>query len=167
MPFWRLYYHLVWATKNREHLIVPGVKDPLYRYIRHKAAEMGVHVLAVGGWFDHVHLLVSVPPRHALADVVGRLKGASAHEMNRIDILDCHFSWQRGYGALGCGQKQKSTAIAYIENQERHHKQQTTNSWLEHYAASDEGPERADLVAEKPSISEESVEYSLEGDFPF
>lgn len=167
MPFWRLYYHLVWATKNRERLIMPRIRDPLYSYIQHKAAELGVHVLAIGGWFDHIHLLVSIPPTHALADVVGRLKGASAHEMNQIGILDRHFAWQRGYGALSCGQKQRSIAIAYIENQERHHKKETTNSWLERYAASDEGPEKATLVSEKHSISEESAKYPSEENCPF
>jgi putative transposase len=39
MPFWRLYYHLVWATKNREPLIVPQIEPRLYAYLVHKAAE--------------------------------------------------------------------------------------------------------------------------------
>ena len=42
MAFWRLYYHLVWATKNREHLIHPTIEDRLYGYIINKAAELGV-----------------------------------------------------------------------------------------------------------------------------
>ena len=40
MAFWRLYYHLVWATKNREPLIKPEIEKRLYAYLVHKAAEL-------------------------------------------------------------------------------------------------------------------------------
>jgi REP element-mobilizing transposase RayT len=49
MPFWRLYYHLVWSTKNREHFISPAVEDQLYAYIVNKAAELDVRVYAING----------------------------------------------------------------------------------------------------------------------
>jgi Transposase IS200 like len=44
MSFWRTYYHIVWATKNREALITPQNEPRLYGYIVNKAAELGVYV---------------------------------------------------------------------------------------------------------------------------
>jgi REP element-mobilizing transposase RayT len=169
MPFWRLYYHLVWSTKNREHFISPAVEDRLYAYIVNKAAELDVRVYAINGWFDHVHLVVSVPPKHAIASVVKRLKGASAHNLNHAGELDFHFVWQRGYGALTFGGKQKSIAVGYVESQKEHHRQQTTNGWLERYAEFDEGPNDTGLIADddvSPVIREDAAAYEVWDDPP-
>src|SRR6476661_6869597 len=82
MSFWRLYYHLVWSTKNREHLIQPDVETRLYLYLVSKAAELDVYVYAINGWFDHIHMVVAIPPNHAVAEVVKRLKGGRSHDLN-------------------------------------------------------------------------------------
>jgi putative transposase len=169
MPFWRLYYHLVWSTKNREHLIQPEMEKRLNGYLVNKAAELGVYVYAVNGWYDHIHLVVSIPPKHAVAYVVKTLKGASAHDLNHAAKLDYHFAWQRGYGALTVGETQKPKAVAYVENQKQHHEQQTTNAWLERFAEFDEGPDDTGLiVGPVPSVvREETAPYDFLGEFPF
>ena len=169
MSFWRLYYHLVWATKNREPLIQPEVEKRLYPYLVNKAAELGVYVHAVNGWDDHIHLIVAIPPKHAVAYVVKTLKGASAYDLNHAARLDRHFAWQRGYGALTLGETQKPKAIAYVEGQKEHHRQQTTNGWLERYAEFDEGPDDTGLiVGPVPAlIREEQTRYDALGEPPF
>ena len=93
MSFWRLYYHLVWATKNREHLIQPEIEDRLHAYLVRKAAELDVYVYAINGWYDHAHVVAAIPPKHAVADVVKRLKGASSHYLNHEGGLDYQFAW--------------------------------------------------------------------------
>ncbi|MEA3408270.1 MAG: IS200/IS605 family transposase [Chloroflexota bacterium] len=169
MAFWRVYYHLVWATKNRQPFIRPKIRSHLYAYITNKAAELGVYVYAIGGWCDHVHVVVAIPPKHAVAYVVKRLKGASAHEMNRSGECDYHFAWQRGYGVLSCGENQKEIAVAYVKSQERHHKNGSANPWLEHYIDFDEGPSETGLAREdaSPAISEQPESYTLSGELPF
>jgi len=141
MAFWRLYYHLVWATKNREHLIQPEVESQLYPYLVRKASELGVYVYALNGWYDHVHLIVSIPPKLAIADVVKRLKGASAHYLNHNGASNIFFGWQRGYGVLSIGERQRLQAEAYVHRQKEHHQNHTTVAWLERYTDLDEGPE--------------------------
>ena len=69
MSFWRTYYHLVWSTKNWEPLINEEVEAVLFSYLESKAAELGVHVHAINGWTDHVHMVASIPPKLALAQV--------------------------------------------------------------------------------------------------
>jgi len=169
MAFWRLYCHLVWATKQREHLIQPEIESRLYGYIVNKAAELGVYVYAMGGWYDHVHLVVSIPPKHAVAYIVQRLKGASSHDLNHAGGLDYSFGWQRGYGALSLGERQRPSAEAYVSGQKQHHECQTTNPWLEQHTEFDEGPRDVGITpGVLPSVvREHGATYDAWGEPPF
>ncbi len=148
MPFWRLYYHLVWATKNREPLLEPLIETRLHAYLVHKASELDVYVYAVNSCDDHVHMVVAIPPKHSVADVVKKLKGASSHDLNTGRVGQNVFAWQRGYGALSFGERQLADTVAYVERQKEHHSQQRTNAWLECAAEFDEGPADHGLTPE-------------------
>ncbi len=51
MPFWKTYYHLVWATSNRQPLIQPEFEAQLFAYLVKKAGEMGFSsMLWMDGW---------------------------------------------------------------------------------------------------------------------
>jgi REP element-mobilizing transposase RayT len=167
MAFWRLYYHLIWATRDRAHLIEPKMESNLYGYLIHKASESGVYVYAVNGWYDHIHLVVSVPPKLAIAEVVKRLKGASAHHFNNSIQLDYEFAWQRGYGVFSLGEKQRALAEEYVREQKAHHDKGTTNSWLERCAELDEGPWDTGLNSGPIPrvIREKAPDYGLEMPF--
>jgi REP element-mobilizing transposase RayT len=166
MSFWRLYYHLVWATKNREPTITPNLESKLYPYLLKKAAELDVRVYALNGWLDHVHMVVSIPPKLAVADVVKNFKGASAHYLNQETASNEAFIWQRGYGVLSVGERQKSIAIAYVQSQKEHHKNTTTNAWLERCVDIDEGPSDSvtALSAVASSIRDQQEIYELMGE---
>ena len=165
MAFWKLYYHLVWGTKNKQPLITPKTEPRLYSFLVTRAAEMGLFVYQVNGWLDHVHLILAIPPKHAVSAVVKILKGSSSHYMNAHGLSDEYFAWQRGYGALSLGEKQRPFAEAYVINQKQHHEQQTTNSWLERLADYDEGP--VELTKTSGLLREPSVIYEVGDDFPF
>lgn len=169
MSFWRLYYHIVWATKNRQPLIAESVEEQLFGYLVKKSSELGTHVYAINGCFDHVHLVASVPPRLAVAEVVKNLKGASSHLLNHAGGLDGTFAWQRGYGVLSLGERQKADAIRYVECQKQHHNQGTTNTWLEHDTDQDEGPPATGIrYADcRSNLHEPRREYSPLGQAPF
>ena len=169
MPFWRLYYHLIWPTKHREHLLSVAVEARLYPYLVSKAAENGVYVYAINGWYDHIHMVVAIPPKHAVADIVKRLKGASSHHLSSDIRMVENFAWQRGYGALSVGERQRSIAEAYVLNQKQHHGQQTTNAWLEQADELDEGPADTGLkVDNSPALVRETVAtYDVWGEPPF
>jgi len=169
MAFWRLYYHLIWATKNRERTITPVVEARLYPYAVSKASELDVYVYAINGWHDHIHLVVAIPPKHAVAEIVKRLKGASSHYLNYDLRLDRQFAWQRGYGILSVGERQRAIAEAYVENQKQHHEQQTTNVWLEQTDELDEGPAEIGVSYERSTyaLRETRTEYQFLGEPPF
>lgn len=165
MAFWRLYYHLVWGTKNRQPLITSAIENHLYSYLIHKGSELGVFVYQINGWIDHIHLVVAIPPKLSIADVVKNLKGASSHFINDRQFLEGHFQWQRGYGVLSLGEKQRPFAEAYVINQKQHHQQQTTNTWLEHMTDYDEGA--AEPESSVPILQEPAPIYVIDDERPF
>ena len=152
MPFWRTFYHLIWSTREREHLITAGIEGRLFEYMVAKAAELGVQVYAINGWYDHVHLVVSIPPRHSVAEVVKRLKGASAHFVNQDLGPEHHFPWQRSYGVLTLGERQRAMAETYVLNQKQHHESRTAHPWLERCDDSDIGRDGGAMGARRESV---------------
>ena len=141
MALWRLYYHVVWATKQRLPLITQKVEPLLYGYITGKAHSLGCIVHAIGGTEDHIHLVISIPPKLSVADLVGIVKGSSTHYLNH-DLAERlpQFSWQRGYGALSLGSKQLDDAVAYVRNQKTHHHQGGVIAGLERDMDDEDGP---------------------------
>lgn len=120
--FWRLYYHVVWHTKNSEPLLVGKVKEHLLHYLRAKCAELECKVEAMNAVDDHVHLLICIPPKWSVADVVQRLKGSSAHHVNHELKLEPELHWQRGYGVVSVSPSHVPSVRKYVENQEERHK---------------------------------------------
>lgn len=121
MALWQLYYHLVWATKERLPLIQPSWEGDLHRYIIGKADGLGCIVHGVNGTEDHIHLVVSIPPTLAISEFVKKIKGSSSNYRNKTMAADDRFQWQAGYGVFSLGKRQLGTAIAYVENQKQHH----------------------------------------------
>jgi putative transposase len=134
MTFWRLYYHLIWSTAERRHALTEAVEEHLYPYLVSKAAELGVYVYAVNGWYDHIHMVVAVPPKLSVATVVGKLKGSSSHFLNHTLRFDPAFAWQHGYGALSIGERHRHIAEAYVNRQKERHAKATLVPWLEREA---------------------------------
>jgi len=63
--------HFVWSTKDRLTLVDSLIEARIYRAIAAKAQELDAIVHAMGGLEDHLHLVVSVPPKVALSEFIG------------------------------------------------------------------------------------------------
>ena len=140
MPYWQLYYHLVWATKAREALITSELEADLHRYLRGKGIELGGVVHAVGGIEDHVHLVVSIPPPIAVATFVGKLKGASSHWVTHVSPNQAPFAWQDGYGALSFGERSLPRVVQYALSQRERHQSKTLIEAMERIETESVGP---------------------------
>lgn len=138
MPLWRLYYHLVWATKQRQPLITETVEQFLHAILASKSAEKGAHVFAVNGMPDHVHLVAAIPPSIAVSSFVRFVKGASSYAVQRE--FDLPFGWQRGYGVFSISERNLAGAIEYVRRQKEHHEANAAVPLLERTADGDEGP---------------------------
>lgn len=131
MSLWRIYYHLVWATRSRLPMITPSVEAALYQYINDKARQMKCQIHAIGGIENHVHLVVSIPPTVAVSSFVKDIKGASSRYISLSNLSDEAFAWQQRFGVFSLGGKQLEAAVNYALNQKQHHAQGTINTALE------------------------------------
>jgi len=136
MPYWQLFYHMVWATKNREPLLTLDVEPVIYGFLRGKATGLGAVVCALNGVTDHVHMVASIPPKIAVATFIGQVKAVATTRFNKS-----------GYG------KRLPNYITYVGRQKEHHAQGNTIPILER--TGDGGPQ---------VLRETRVDYSLEQD---
>ena len=132
MSFWRCYYHVVWATKERLPLITPEIEHVIIQAATEKSQALTCPIQAMNGAADHMHAAVCIPPHIAVADWVRNIKGISAHTINDLfPDLEIRFQWQRGYGVLTFGAKLLPTVSDYIARQKEHHQQNTIDPYLE------------------------------------
>lgn len=131
MPYWKLYYHFIWGTKNRLPLIDSDFEPELYKAMAAKAQTLGGFVHAIGGIEDHVHLAVSIPPKIAPANFIGDVKGNCSHFVNHVVKPDFEFYWQDEYGVFSFGERNLLSVVRYIHNQRQHHADGTLIATME------------------------------------
>ena len=151
MPYWQLFYHVVWTTKNRLPLLTPEVKPVIYGFLRSKAIGLGATLFALNGVTDHVHMVAAIPPRIAVAKFIGQVKAVASTKFNKSGLSDTSFFWQEEYGVFSFDGKRLPNYIAYVERQEEHHTHKTTIPALE----------RSDDMAVRLARESEST-YALE-----
>jgi len=133
MPYWRLLYHVVWGTKNDHALLDEDDVAIIERSVRTTLRSLGAIPHAIGVMPDHVHVAVSIPPRVALSEAVGRMKGALAHALNHNPSRprEIRLVWQAEYGVLSFGERALPDVTAYVRNQRDRHARQRLWSSLE------------------------------------
>ena len=121
-PYVRNYYHLIFSTKERRPLIKPEVRADVYDQLRYVAVEYGASVEGIGGTEDHVHVLLQMPPKLAIAAIVCALKAKSSKWMGDHGHW---FAWQSGYGCFTVSSSAVVAVAEYIARQEEHHRERS------------------------------------------
>jgi putative transposase len=119
MSYTKLWYHVVYATKDRAPLITRELKPELHKYLGGTVKGLNGVPLEIGGVADHVHLLVRLQPVIAVAEFVKKLKTGSSSWANKR--TNGRFAWQPRYGAFTVSESQVEKVREYIRNQEEHH----------------------------------------------
>lgn len=132
MPYWQLFYHIVWATKNRLPLLTPQAEPIIYGFLRSKIIGLEATLFALDGVADHVHVVVAIPPSIAISKFVGQVKAVASTRFNKSGQAATPFFWQEEYGAFSFDGKRLPHYIAYVERQKEHHTQGTIIPILEH-----------------------------------
>lgn len=118
---WRCQYHIVFAPKYRRQVIYGKIKEDIGKILRQLCEQKGIEIIEAELCPDHIHMLVSIPPKYSVAQVVGYLKGKSAlmifdrHADMKYRYGNRHF-WCRGYYVDTVGRNKKAIA-EYIRNQ--------------------------------------------------
>ncbi len=126
----QLHVHVIFAVKFRIGIIQPEWKDELYKYIT-GIIQMHKHkLLVINGMPDHLHVFFGMRPTQSLSDLMQDIKGSSSKWINERKFVKGRFEWQKGYGAFAYSKSHVSNVIAYIKDQEIHHKKL---SFIEEY----------------------------------
>jgi putative transposase len=92
--------HAMWSTNNQQHVISPHLKSDLYAYITAIIKAKNGKVFAIGGSFDHIHLLGLLPPDISLSTLLGHVKACSSKWIKTKKNSDPNFylaKWLSSY----------------------------------------------------------------------
>ena len=120
---WECKYHVVFIPKYRKKAIFGQIRKELGDVL-HRLAQQKESLIEEGHLMsDHVHMMISIPPKHAVSQVVGYIKGKSAIHIARAylerkrNFVGQHF-WARGYFVSTVG-RDEQVIREYIRHQEK------------------------------------------------
>jgi REP element-mobilizing transposase RayT len=120
----KMLAHIVFSTKNRADFILPEIENDLFGYIHGIVENNGAKLIIANGTENHVHLLVSLPKKIDIPELIGDIKRDSSSWIKKQRNQYNDFYWQKGYGAFSIGQSQIETVTNYIKRQKEHHAKQ-------------------------------------------
>jgi putative transposase len=118
---WNCKYHIVFAPKYRRMVIYRQIKMDVGRILRKLCEQKGVEIIEAEVCPAHIHMLLSIPPKYSVSQIMGYLKGKSSlmifdrHANLKYKYGNRHF-WCRGYYVDTVG-KNKKKIEEYIRNQ--------------------------------------------------
>ena len=118
---WECKYHIVFAPKYRRQIIYGKIKADIGQMLRKLCEYKGIEILEAEACKDHIHMLVSIPPKYSIAQIMGYLKGKSSlmifekYANLKYKYGNRHF-WCRGYYVSTVGANKKAIQ-EYIRNQ--------------------------------------------------
>ena len=118
---WECKYHIVFAPKYRRQVIYGQIKAEIGKILRDLCTRKGIEIIEAECCPDHIHMLVRIPPKCSVSEVMGYLKGKSSimifdrHANLKYKYGNRHF-WCRGYYVDTVGKNAKKIE-EYIKNQ--------------------------------------------------
>ena len=109
---WRCQYHVVFAPKYRRLEIYGAIKADIGKILRQLCQQKGVEIIEAEACPDHIHMLISIPPKYSVSQIMGFLKGKSSlmifdrHANLKYKYGNRHF-WARGYYVDTVGRNKK------------------------------------------------------------
>jgi len=125
---WDCKYHVVILPKYRRKTLYGRVRRDVGKILRELCRQKGIELLEGKAMPDHIHMLVSVPPKYSIAMTIGYLKGKSSIRIHR-ELLRTQGTlfgrafWARGYCVSTVG-LDEAAIRKYIQDQEKHQRDQ-------------------------------------------
>lgn len=119
----KLYYHIVFSTKNRQPFIDPDIEEELYKYISGIVRNVEGACIEINGMPEHIHLLAILPPKIAVSNALRDMKANSSKWIHETKSGLVSFAWQDGYAAFTVSKSQVDPVRHYIREQKEHHRQ--------------------------------------------
>lgn len=115
----KINLHLVFVTKYRKKLFTKEILDSMKTFMLGVAKKMNFKILEIEGETDHVHLLVEIPPKLSVSQMVNALKGVSSRMLrkNYPQLTKYKSLWSPSYFCVSCGGAPINAIEDYIQNQ--------------------------------------------------
>jgi REP element-mobilizing transposase RayT len=121
----KLFIHIVFSTKHRKAFIDTNIEKSLWGVLGQEINNNGAQVIQVGGFDDHVHILLNLQRTQSISKLIGPVKANSSAWMKHQGEKYNNFYWQDGYAAFSVSPKSINHVISYIQNQRAHHSKLT------------------------------------------
>ena len=124
---WECKYHVVFTPKYRKKVLYGKIKQNLGQ-VFHDLARRKECKIEIGHLMpDHVHMLISIPPKYSVSEIIGYIKGKSSiwiaqNVERKMRNFTGHKFWARGYFVTTVGRNEEIIRL-YIQNQEQADKQ--------------------------------------------
>ena len=115
------FVHIVFSTKYRQHFLHDGIRDCMFAYMGGICNQFESTPIIIGGYYDHVHLLVNLSRKIALMKLVEEVKARSSRWIKHEDDKCTNFYWQHGYAGFSVDKQTMIQKKKYIANQMIHH----------------------------------------------
>lgn len=115
-------YHIVFRTKGSMCSIDEQHERELYAYILGICRNKDCKLYRIGGMSDHIHMLISIPPKYSVSEFMKVLKVETNKWIHQSKLFPIFCGWARGYAAFTYSIKEKQSVYNYIANQKQHHK---------------------------------------------
>ena len=118
---WNCKYHILFAPKYRRQVIYGKIKVDIEKMLRKLCEYKGIEIIEAEACKDHIHMLVSIPPKYSVSQIMGYLKGKSSlmifekYANLKYKYGNRHF-WCRGFYVDTVGRNRKAIE-KYIKNQ--------------------------------------------------
>jgi len=131
MSFYNLLYHVIFRTRYSIPAIDIARESELYKYMWGFIQNKDSKLYRIGGMPDHLHILMEVTVKIALADFIRDLKTSSAKWIKGNYLFPAFQGWASGYAAFTYAAKDKNMIVRYIMNQKEHHTKQNFEDELQ------------------------------------
>ncbi|WP_026231775.1 IS200/IS605 family transposase [Neolewinella persica] len=114
-------YQIVFGTKYRRKVMTRKNRLKLFKFIYGICKNYECHVYRINGVSDHIHIVLSIPPKVAISALIKEIKSSSSGFIRKERLFKNWMGWQKGYFLGSYAAEARDNLVAYVKKQETHH----------------------------------------------
>lgn len=136
MAYLTSYYHVVFRTYRSARVLFPENADQFYKYVNGIVTNIGCRLLCINSMPDHVHIAIALKPDLSISECVRTIKGNTSRWLSSNPQIFPYFEgWGHEYFGSTFSAKDMSSVVAYITNQQEHHRNRSLEDELKYFFA--------------------------------
>lgn len=123
--------HIVFRTGHSVNAIPQEHKRILLAYVNTVSINMGVKIIRINAYLNHIHILADLPATMSISEYVQKVKQTSSAAFKGHALFPAFRGWAKGYGSFSVSYYEKEHIANYIKGQDEHHRKKTFAEELE------------------------------------